>query len=426
MAPSVNILPGDDEAQKAFKARINEVCLFVTKETNQFIERWNSPMKEAEALQWSHEIEAECVLSVDKRTGMISVESVSDAPDSEELAKFRSYICQENGLAANAVKPFASDPAELDRFGGFVLSLAPMTLPESLLGLPGDSVRLRISLLVVGFDEQANSYVPSPGGKKSPLAKGAGSNAAVRTATAKRSQDSGQVARARLPQNTDEEDPVFQYTLGFQYLEGQARKMDFGLAFYHFEKAAGRGYAPAQTQLAFMYQAGQGAARDPAKALFWYRKAADQGDSRAMYNVSCMYQNGDGVERDLAEAARWNRKGADLGDPLSQFTLGTRYAVGDGVAREPVEGFNWYLKAAEQDYAMGQCFVGKMYEEGQGVVKNEAEALAWYDLAVAAGYTDATKQRDRLEQRLGPQASAEARRRADDLHKRIQQKKVTP
>jgi hypothetical protein len=422
------VIPTDrqPETTKSYEAQADEAIAFLRQEIEQFSERWNTPMEPSESLQWVHEIDAECVLIVNKKNGTIAIESLSDTPRSDELENVRTIQISENGTATGVAKTVASDPVELERLRKFVVSLAPMTMPDVLTNLPGKDLRIRLTAMVVGFNEETNSYTPSNGGKKHFSVKHTGSNVSSYETPSRKQPGAPPTERPSPRPDINVEDPKFHWEIGLKYFNGDGLKRDIPMALDHFRTAAEKGYAPAQAQMGFMYQMGFGVARDPQKAFFWYGKASDQGNDQAMYNLSCMYRNGEGVERNPAEAAKWIRKAADLGWAYAEAALGSMYAEGDGLERDPVEAFKWFLKAARQDYTSAQFAIGQMYEEGRGVAKDEIEALAWYNLAPTSGFGDKTNHRDLLEQQLGLQASVKARQRAEELRKGIQKKETTP
>src|SRR5262249_41653075 len=72
-----------------------------------------------------------------------------------------------------------------------------------------------------------------------------------------------------------------------------------------FEKAARRGYAPAQVNLAVIYLHGWGASQNYRAALHWLNAAAQQGHPRAYANLGILYMNGWGVPLDYAEACKY-------------------------------------------------------------------------------------------------------------------------
>src|SRR5262249_27490313 len=74
-----------------------------------------------------------------------------------------------------------------------------------------------------------------------------------------------------------------------------------------FERAAQRGYSPAEVNLAVMYANGWGTPTNYGVALHWLHAAADQGFARAYTNLGILYLKGQGVHQDYAEAFRWFR-----------------------------------------------------------------------------------------------------------------------
>src|SRR5258707_7561900 len=78
-----------------------------------------------------------------------------------------------------------------------------------------------------------------------------------------------------------------------------------------FEKAARRGYAPAQVNLAVTYINGWGTQQNYGAALNWLNAAAKQGHPSAYANLGILYMNGWGVRRDYAENLQYLPLGAD-------------------------------------------------------------------------------------------------------------------
>ena len=56
-----------------------------------------------------------------------------------------------------------------------------------------------------------------------------------------------------------------------------------------FQRAAERGYAPAQSILGVQYGGGEGVSKDKEKMIYWYRKAAEQGYDMAQSNLGGSY-----------------------------------------------------------------------------------------------------------------------------------------
>lgn len=417
-----------EESRKTHEDRVSEASRFLAYVEREFTERWNAPRDASEAMQWAHEIEAECVFVVNKQNGMISIESTANDPGSTEMVQIRQRIDQNFGGISNEGKPFATPSVTLERFRNFVLSLAPLKIPDVLNSLPGNTLRIRFSVKVVKTSNMAAPppepvAAPAPDANTNQVTAVTAANVEFSGASSTYTHNPGEftrpISKEELRKHTDVADPVYQYVIGFRYLEGDGLQMDYVLALHWFTKAAEQGYAPAQSQLGFMYSMNYGAPRDTQKALYWYRKAAEQNYIQAIFNISTLYSNGDGMARDMAEAAKWLRKGAELGDSGCQAQLAWLYICGEGMVKEPQEAFHWYMKAALQGHEFAQFSVGKMYENGEGVPKDEVEALAWYNLSPTNGVDERTNRRAPLERALGPEAAKEARRRAEKFRERI-------
>ena len=414
-----------NESDDIYNFRGGSASRFLANITNRFYETWNSPLDSSEVRQWTHEIEAECVLNADKRSGVITVESVTDSPKTELMASLRKMINDTLGKQDGETRPFASKAVELDRLRRFVLSMSPFELPDTLTNLPGGKLRIRIAFrLSQSADASESDSSPAVDHGHAPVAAAELGTLSSRATTTPRAQQDTQ-EHENLLRHADINDPVYQFAIATRYDQADGLERNPALAAYWCQKAAEQGYGPAQARLGFVYEYGLGVDRDAAKALFWYGKAADQGDCTAIYNAGCMYANGNGVPRDTVEAARWDRRAAELGAPLCEWSLGRRYDEGDGLAQDLAEAFKWYLKAANHGYAYAQFKVGQMYESGNGISKDEIEALAWYNLAPTSGQPYQPNNRDRLEQKLGLQASQEARRRAGLLRQQVQTRDAT-
>src|SRR5215470_2616097 len=73
---------------------------------------------------------------------------------------------------------------------------------------------------------------------------------------------------------------------------------DLKKAEHWFEKAARRGYAPAQVNLAMMYLQGWGVARNDGTALYWLTLAAQQGHPVGLFDLGQLHFKGCGVRQD--------------------------------------------------------------------------------------------------------------------------------
>src|SRR5713101_6723486 len=85
-----------------------------------------------------------------------------------------------------------------------------------------------------------------------------------------------------LRQKAEGGDVSAQVELGQRYTFAKGGvALDYAQARAWFEKAADKGFAPAQNSLGYLYERGEGVAQDNAQARFWYQKAADQGSALA-------------------------------------------------------------------------------------------------------------------------------------------------
>jgi TPR repeat protein len=156
-----------------------------------------------------------------------------------------------------------------------------------------------------------------------------------------------------------------------------------------FEKAARRGYAPAQVNLAVTYLNGWGTPQSYGSALNWLNAAAKQGHPRAYANLGILYMNGWGVRRDFAEAFRYLQLAADAGDAGAQANLGYLYDGGFGVVKDYSAAARLYRLCAEQGNALGQNNLADLYLRGLGVQQSYSDAFYWFEKSAQQGYTAA-------------------------------------
>ena len=215
-----------------------------------------------------------------------------------------------------------------------------------------------------------------------------------------------------------------------------------------FEKAARRGYAPAQVNLAMMYLQGWGVAPNDGAAFYWLTLAAQQGhpvglfdlgqlylkgcgvrqdyteafrlfqqaerkgNAAAQVNLGYMYDEGLGVPRDRAAAAEWYRKAAEAGEVAGEFNLADLYLRGEGLAQSDKVAYEWFEKAALQGYRRAQVMVGTMCAEGRGTTKDLESAYAWIGAAQSEGELDTQQSLAKIERQLPLEALERAKGRA--------------
>lgn len=156
-----------------------------------------------------------------------------------------------------------------------------------------------------------------------------------------------------------------------------------------FEKAARRGYAPAQVNLAVTYINGWGTPQNYGAALNWLTAAARQGHPSAYANLGILYLNGWGVRRDYAEALKYLQLAADAGDSGAQANLGYLYDGGLGVVRDYSAAARLYRMSAEQGNALGQNNLADLFLRGLGVRQSYSDAYFWFEKSAKQGYTAA-------------------------------------
>lgn len=156
-----------------------------------------------------------------------------------------------------------------------------------------------------------------------------------------------------------------------------------------FQKAAARGYGPAQVNLAILYLNGWGVPKNYGSALYWLKSAAAQGVPRAYTNLGILYLNGSGVRQDFSEALHYFELAAERGDTVAMVDLGYMFDEGLGIAENKPAAATWYRKAAEGGNSFGQNNLADMYLRGEGVPQDDERAFAWFQKAAQQGHTGA-------------------------------------
>jgi TonB family protein len=106
-----------------------------------------------------------------------------------------------------------------------------------------------------------------------------------------------------LRQGAELDDPVAVQGLGFELYRSQSPR-DHEEAVPLLQKAADKGWAPAQTLLGKAYREGRGVPADTELGSEWIRKAAAQSHLEAQYLMAELLEQGSGVRKDDAEALR--------------------------------------------------------------------------------------------------------------------------
>ena len=96
----------------------------------------------------------------------------------------------------------------------------------------------------------------------------------------------------------------------------------------YFEKAAQRGYHPAQYQLALMYDRGEGVPQNKQKALFWAIQSAKQADPESLFTVAVWLERGYSGKEDFPMALSFYELSAMAGNPKAMASLISIYQGG--------------------------------------------------------------------------------------------------
>jgi TPR repeat protein/chromosome segregation ATPase len=213
--------------------------------------------------------------------------------------------------------------------------------------------------------------------------------AVVGTVTS-RAQPATPADLAQIRARADQADPEAQNSLGNVYANGLLGvKVDHAEALQWYQKAAAKGFAPAQFNLGLAHEMGRGVPADERQAFKFYLMSAEQGFGPAQFNVGNMYSTGRGVGQDLFEANLWYKQAADKGILEAQFNLGLGYEAGRGVKKDEAQAARWYKLAADRGFARAQYNMGLLLEDGRGVTKNEAAAANYYRAAADQGFAPA-------------------------------------
>ncbi|WP_192360229.1 tetratricopeptide repeat protein [Mesorhizobium mediterraneum] len=166
----------------------------------------------------------------------------------------------------------------------------------------------------------------------------------------------------------------------FQYARSlhAAKRFDEALAWY--EKAAGKGYAPAQNNVGMMYFNGEGLERNYTLAFKWYEGAAKQAYPPALYQIGMMYANGFGVEQDYAEAMKWLQAASDKQYLDATYQVAMMYYGGLGVPRDKATAYNTFAYAGMNAHVDSTYMEAIMLETGDGVEQH----CGWAEVALHA------------------------------------------
>jgi len=206
---------------------------------------------------------------------------------------------------------------------------------------------------------------------------------------------------AVLKREAEEGDPAAQTALAQLYEAGSEEvERDPQAARRWYERAASRGYVPAQYFLGQMFEQGSGMPVDHAQAAASYLRAAEQGDPAAQAALGRLYELGRGVPRDYDRAAEWYRRAATAWEER-HGGIAVLPRSGSAVPVSDEEATKWMRRAAELGVAQAQYDLGQAYEEGLGVTRNLELAAKWYESAALRSHAPAAEALARLGPELG-------------------------
>ena len=204
-------------------------------------------------------------------------------------------------------------------------------------------------------------------------------------------------------------DPEAQLALGKAYAYGTPRlEKDPSQAKLWLELASLKGHGEAQYELGKLFYTGNGAAQDYFNAREWWIESAVQGNLNAQQKLGYLYSEGLGVDRDFDKAKNWYLRAAKSGHAEAQTLLGSLYHEGNRIPHDYNEAFKWYKLAAEQGHAHAQYTLATLYHDGLGTQVDYIQCAAWVDVAIANGFDDESKARDKCRRQLDELSSSTA------------------
>ena len=180
------------------------------------------------------------------------------------------------------------------------------------------------------------------------------------------------------------------YMLGEAYCNGNGVKRSGAIGSEWHEKAAKKGYIPAQMKLGIYFHFGRGNLEaDKKKACYWMKKAAQVGNSEAQCWVGLFYLWGYFGKKDAKTALLWFHRAAQQNNPDGLYEIGSCYEHGEGVEKDLKKAIEWYEKAAARDSGEALCRLGHCYRYAWGVEQDIPLAVQYYESAAELDEPDA-------------------------------------
>ena len=186
-----------------------------------------------------------------------------------------------------------------------------------------------------------------------------------------------------------------QYRLGNFLRQGAETSGDYKdikKAIEWLELAGKQGHVNAQFVLGKMYEEGIFVPKDDQKAFNWISPAAEQGHAKSQGILGLIYRKGVGGIPDYEKAVHWLTLAAEKGEMYAQNNLGILYKNGDGVELNLEVAVRWLEEAAKQGLSQAQNSMGCFYLYGEAIEKDLEKAFYWFKKAAEQGYSSAQSQ----------------------------------
>jgi enhanced entry protein EnhC len=206
----------------------------------------------------------------------------------------------------------------------------------------------------------------------------------------------GHYIQAAEQLNTEtNKDAVVDYYIARMRLYGYGQLKNNISAMHAFQRAAEKGYLPAQRTMALYELTMQS---NPEQALYWFKKAADANDLQAQMYCAAAYTVGLGTKKNSDAAKRYYIAAAKSGDSLAQYALAENF-LDARQAESKKLGLIWLTKAVEKNNPAAQLKLGELYASGTLVKQDLEKAKELMNLSIAQGYFPAIYKMGELAQK---------------------------
>lgn len=183
-------------------------------------------------------------------------------------------------------------------------------------------------------------------------------------------------------------DSLVDYYMARMQLYGYGQLKNNRAALYYFQKAAEKGFLPAQRTLALYALLKE---NNPSEALIWFKKAAENNDVDAQLYTAAAYLFGVGVKKNTDLAKRYYIAAAKNGNSLAQGMVAKSF-LDTRDSNNKKLGLLWLNKAVAQKNPEAQLMLASLYEQGKLVELSRVKAKELIDQALAQDYLPAVYQ----------------------------------